>query len=147
MDWKICKLSTSTISDLARLADRLLIWAAMVCSFLSYEKWADAPHERLEQIVSSGKEIALEGQLISLYHEALRELFRDDKEQELFRRVFGAMTVLQESLPLPHFALLLMIKSRAFNLNSLRFRHEAHFTSLLYPLRLNASIARLLNSQ
>ena len=107
MDWKIRKPSPTTICDLARLADGLLIWAAMVCSFLSYDMRAGAPHELLEQILSSGKQIALKGQLSNLYHDALKQLFRDDEEQKLFQRVFGAMTVLQESLPLPDFACLL----------------------------------------
>ena len=107
IDWKMRKPSTLAISDLAHLADGLLIWAAMVCSLLSYKMRAGAPHILLEQIISSGKQIALEGQLSNLYHDALRQLFRDDKEQKLFRRVFGAMTVLQESLPLHDFALLL----------------------------------------
>jgi tetratricopeptide (TPR) repeat protein len=107
IDWKMRKPSPVTISDLARLADGLLIWAAMVCSFLSYEMRAGAPHELVEQILSSGKQIALEGQLSNLYYDALEQLFRHDRERGLFRRVFGAMTVLQGSLPLPDFARLL----------------------------------------
>ena len=107
IDWKMRKPSSFIISDLARLADGLLIWAAMVCSFLSYKMRPDSPHELLEQIIASGKQIALESQLSNLYHDALKQLFQNDKEQQLFRRVFGAMTVLREPLPLRDFARLL----------------------------------------
>ena len=107
MDWEMRKPSPSIVSNLSRLADGLLIWAAMVCSFLSYEMRAGAPHELLDQILSSAKQITLDGQLSNLYRDALTQLFRNDKEQQLFKRVFGAMTVLRESLPLHDFARLL----------------------------------------
>ena len=100
MDWEMRKPSPIIVSNLARLADGLLIWAAMVCSFLSYEMRAGAPHELLDQILSSAKQIILQGQLSKLYRNALTQLFQDDKERQLFKRVFGAMTVLQEPLPL-----------------------------------------------
>ena len=87
---------------------------------------AGAPHELLDQIFSSTKQIMFEGQLSTLYHDALTQLFRNDKEQQLFIRVFGAMTVLQESLPLHDFARLLGIKSEVFNPDSLRFRQKAY---------------------
>lgn len=45
-----------------------------------------------------GKQIALESQLGNLYRDALKQLFQDE-DQGLFQRVFGAMTVLQQSLP------------------------------------------------
>jgi tetratricopeptide (TPR) repeat protein len=109
MDWEMRKPSQFTISDLARLADGLLIWGAMVCSFVSHEMRAGAPHELLDQILSSGKQIALEDQLGNLYRDALKQLFPDDKDQKLFRQVFGAMTVLQESLSSCDFARLLGI--------------------------------------
>ena len=48
MDWEMRKPSPNIVSNLARLADGLLIWAAMVCSFLSYEMRAGAPHELLD---------------------------------------------------------------------------------------------------
>ena len=107
MDWEMRKPSEVIISNLARLADGLLIWAAMVCSFLSYEMRADAPHKLLDQILSSTKQITLQGQLSRLYHDTLTRLFQDDEERQLFKRVFGAMTVLRESLPLHDFARLL----------------------------------------
>ena len=72
----------------------------MVCSFLSYEMRADAPHKLLGQIFTYLKQITLEDQLSRLYRDALTQLFGNDKEQELLKRVFGAMTVLRESLPL-----------------------------------------------
>ena len=107
IDWEMRKPSPIIVSNLARLADGLLIWAAMVCSFLSYEMRAGAPHELLDQIFSSAKQITLEDQLSSLYRDALTQLFRNDKERQLFKQVFGAMTVLRESLPLHDFARLL----------------------------------------
>ena len=107
MDWEMRKPSPNIASNLACLADGLLIWAAMVCSFLSYKMRAGAPHELLDQILSSTKQITLEGQLSNLYRDALTQLFQNDKEQQLFKRVFGAMTVLRESLPLHDFARLL----------------------------------------
>ena len=107
MDWEMRKPSPIIVSNLARLADELLIWAAMVCSFLSYEMRAGAPHELLDQILSSTKYITLEGQLSKFYHDALTQLFRNDKERQLFKRVFGAMTVLRESLLLHDFARLI----------------------------------------
>ena len=109
MDWEMRKPSSIIVSNLARLADGLLIWAAMVCAFLSYEMHAGAPHELLDQILSSAKQITLEGQLSNLYHDALTQLFRNDKERQLFTRVFRAMTVLREPLPLHDFARLLGI--------------------------------------
>ena len=107
IDWEMRKPSSIVVSNLACLADGLLIWAAMVCSFLSYEMRAGAPHELLDQILSSTKQITLEGQLSRLYHDALTQLFRNDMERLLFKRVFGAMTILRESLSLHDFARLL----------------------------------------
>ena len=107
IDWEMRKPSPNIVSNLARLADGLLIWAAMVCSFLSYEMRAGAPHELLDQILSSAKQITVEGQLSNLYRDALTQLFRNVNEQHLFKQVFGAATVLRESLPLHDFARLL----------------------------------------
>ena len=107
MDWEMRKPSPDIVSNLACLADGLLVWAAMVCSFLSYEMRADAPHKLLEQILSSTKQIMLEGQLSSLYRDALTQLFQNDKEWQLFERVFGAMIVLREPLHLHDFSRLL----------------------------------------
>ena len=109
MDWEMRKPSLNIVSNLASLADGLLIWAAMVCSFLSYEMRADAPHKLLDQILSSTKQITRQGQLSSLYRDTLTRLFQDDEERLLFKRVFGAMTVLRESLSLHDFARLLGI--------------------------------------
>ena len=109
MDWEMRKPSPNIVSNLARLADGLLIWAAMVCSFLSYEMRADAPHKLLDQILLSTKQITRQSQLNSLYRDALTQLFQDDEERQIFKRVFGAMTVLRESLPLHDFARLLGI--------------------------------------
>ena len=107
MDWEMRKPSPMIVSNLARLADGLLIWAAMVCSYLSYEMRAGAPHELLDQILSSTRQITRQRQLSSLYRDALTQLFQDDEERQLFKRVFGATTVLRESLPLHDFARLL----------------------------------------
>ena len=83
------------------------LWAAMVCSFLSYEMRADATHRLLDQILSSTKQITRQGQLSSLYRDALTQLFQGNEEWQNFRRVFGAMTVLREPLSLHDFAQLL----------------------------------------
>ena len=107
MDWEMRKPSPIIVSNLACLADGLLIWATMVCSFLSYEMCEGAPHELLDQILSSAKQITLEGQLSHLYLDVLTQLFKNDKERQLFKQVFGAMTLLRESLPLHDFAHLL----------------------------------------
>ena len=106
------KPSPNIISNLASLVDGLLIWAATVCSFLSYEMHACAAHELLDQILSSAKPIVLEGQLSHIYRDALRQLFQNDEEQQLFKRVFGAITVLRESLPLHDFARLLRVSQK-----------------------------------
>ena len=58
MDWEMRKPSPVIVFDLARLADGLLIWAV-----LSYEMRAGAPHELSDQILSSTKQITVEGQL------------------------------------------------------------------------------------
>ena len=133
IDWEMRKPSQFAISNLARLADGLLIWAAMVCSFLSYEMRTCAPHELLDQILSSGKEIALEGQLSNLYRDTLKQLFPDDRDQKLFRQVFGAMTILRESLSLHDFARLLgishyQVKGVQSKLTALQTRgtHDEH---------------------
>ena len=107
IDWEMRKPSPIVVSNLARLADGLLIWAAMVCSLLSYEMRADAPHKLLDQILSSTNQITRQGQLSSLYRDALTQLFQGDEEWQIFKRVFGAMTILRESLPLHDFARLL----------------------------------------
>ena len=107
INWEMRKPSPFTVSNLARLADGLLVWAAMVCSFVSYEMRADAPHKLLDQILLSPKQITRQGQLSTLYRDALIRLFQDDEERQIFNRVFGAMTVLQGSLPLHDFARLL----------------------------------------
>ena len=107
MDWEMRKPSPNIVSNLARLADGLLVWAAMVCSFLSYDMRADAPHKLLDQILLSPKQITRQGQLSSLYCDALTRLFQNAEEQEIFKQVFGAMTVLRESLSLHNFAHLL----------------------------------------
>ena len=121
------KPSPIIVSKLARLAGGLLVWAATVCSFLSYKMRADTPHKLLDQILSSGKQIALEDQLSKLYGDALTQLFQKDKEQQLFQQVFGAITVLRESLPLQGFARLLgmpetRIKGVQSRLNALQTR-------------------------
>ena len=81
--------------------------------FSSPWKWAahlaGAPHERLEQILSSRKRIAPEGQLSNLYHDTLKQLFQDRKEQNILQQVFDDTAVLPESLPLPDFARLLQV--------------------------------------
>ena len=107
MDWEMRKPTPNIVSKLACLADGLLVWAAMVCSFLSYELHADAPHKLLDQILSSMKQITCQGQLSILYRDALTQLFQDNEEWQIFKRVFGAMTVLRESLALHDFANLL----------------------------------------
>jgi hypothetical protein len=63
MDCEMRKPSPIIVSYLACLADGLLIWATIVYSFLSYEMRANAPHELLDQILSSPKQITLEVQL------------------------------------------------------------------------------------
>ena len=88
---------------------------------------ADAPHKLLDQILSSTKQITCQGQLNSFYCDALTQLFQDDKEWQIFKRVFGAMTVLQESLPLHDFARLLemshkQVKSVQSRLTALQTR-------------------------
>ena len=107
MDWEMRKPTPIIVSNLARLADGLLVWAAMVCSFLSYEMRADAPHILLDQILSSTKQITRQGQLSILYRDALTQLFQNDEERQIFNRVFGAMTILRDSLALHDFAHLL----------------------------------------
>lgn len=72
----------------------------MVYSFLSHEMQTDAPDELLDQIILSEKQIPFEGQLNNPYRDALKQLFRDDKEQNQLRQVFGGITILQRSLPL-----------------------------------------------
>ena len=89
MDWELRRPSPYIVSNLARLADGLLIWAAMVFSFPSYEMRAGAPHELVDQILSSAKQITLEGQLSNLYRDALARLFQNDKELHLIKQVFG----------------------------------------------------------
>src|ERR1700679_155004 len=106
------KPSPIIVSKLACLADGLLIWAAMVCSFLSYEMHADAPHKLLDHILLSTKHITRQGQLSNLYCDALTRLFQNDEERKLFKRVFGAITVLRESLPLHDFARLLRMSNK-----------------------------------
>ena len=104
MDWEMRRPSPYIVSNLARLADGLLIWAAMVYSFLSYEIRAGAPHEFLDQILSSTSQITLSA---IFYRDALTQLFRNGMKRQLFKQVFGAMTILRESLPLHDFARLL----------------------------------------
>ena len=107
MDWEMRKPSPNIVSNLACLADGLLVWAAMVCSFLSYDMRVDTPHKLLDQILLSPKQITRQGQLSSLYRDALTRLFQGDEERQIFKRVFGAVTVLQGSLSLHDFARLL----------------------------------------
>ena len=76
----------------------------MVYSFLSHEMQTDAPDELLDQIILSEKQIPFEGQLNNPYRDALKQLFRDDKEQNQLRQVFGGITILQRLLPLRDFA-------------------------------------------
>ena len=150
MDWEMRKPSPNIVSNLACLADGLLIWVAMVCSFLSYEMRADAPHELLDQILSSTKQIMHQGQLSSLYCDALTRLFQDDKERQLFKQMFRAMTVLREPLPLHDFARLLGISHnqvRGVQSRLTALRHGARLTSRLFLLHLNGSTVHLLNSQ
>ena len=123
MDLEMRKPSPNIVSNLAHLADGLLIWAAMVCSFLSYEMRADAPHRLLDQILLSTKQIMRQGQLSSLYRDALTRLFQDDEERQLFKQVFGAMTVLRESLSLNDFARLLGVSHN--QVRGVQSRHTA----------------------
>jgi hypothetical protein len=102
LNWKMRKLSPIIVSNLLVLR--------MGCLF--GQRWSVfSSHTRCVRNFwtkfSSPKQFTLEVQLSNLYRDALTQLFRNDKEQQLFKRVFGAMTVLRESLPLHDFARLL----------------------------------------
>ena len=63
----------------------------------------------------------------AVYRDALTQLFQDDEEWQIFKRVFGVIIVLRESLPLHDFARLLgmshkQVKSVQSRLTSLQTR-------------------------
>jgi tetratricopeptide (TPR) repeat protein len=93
---------------LATHAQGLLIWAATVCSLVSHKFDERRPHEILERILRSEEKVGAQSgkQLERLYHGAISTLFPEDMREKL-RNFFGAMMVLQESLPIRDFACLL----------------------------------------
>ena len=111
---------------------------------------ADAPDELLDQILSSARQITLEALRANSAVITWHSSSGMTRNGNLFKRVFGAMTVLRWSLPLYDFGRLqecLVMKSEVFNPNSLRFRQEAHLTNRLFLLYPNGSTVLLLNSQ
>ena len=90
-----------------------------------------APHALQEQIISSGKQAAFEGQLGNLYRDALKMSLSNTTRSELFQRVFGAMT----RSSLSDFACLLGLSINSWRLNpgSLRFRREASAENIVSP--------------
>lgn len=93
------KPSSTQISQLVGLAGGFLAWAATVSSFIGNDM-NGKPEDLLDEVLSQGKRGSSEQQLDLLYNTSLSHLFGHfpAKAADNFRRVFGAMYVIQAHL-------------------------------------------------
>jgi tetratricopeptide (TPR) repeat protein len=105
------KASPADVEKLTELSGGLPVWAATVISLLSRPFNESPPHEILSEIVGNRRQVGGSDGLGQLYCNALKRLFPTPDDQKHFRRVMGAIIVLQESLSLFDFSVLTGIPS------------------------------------
>jgi archaellum biogenesis ATPase FlaH len=110
--WYHRRPSDRELERLATAADGLLIWAATVCEYISNDM-EEEPHRLLEQILTTTSGVSSEKRLTTLYQTTLTRMFGDGpgKDADHFRRLFGAISVIQESVKVSDFDLLMNTKS------------------------------------
>jgi tetratricopeptide (TPR) repeat protein len=101
--------SPGDIDKLAELSGGLPVWAATVVSLLLHQFSESPPHETLAEIVGSRRQVGGSDGLGELYQNALKRLFVTPDTQKYFRRYFGAIIALQESVSLSDFSTLVGI--------------------------------------
>ncbi len=105
INWYDQQPSETDLSDMARLSNGLIIYAATACKFLGNEMQEEEAYQLLQKIVtcSNSQDIAAEQQLASLYHATLSHLFKG-KDIVSFHQVFQPMSVVQDSMTVEIFA-------------------------------------------
>ena len=113
IDWEGRKPDDDKIRRLAARADGLLIWAATTRLLVTNKFDTRYPHEILDQILSSEEKVAnqKDGQLERLYRGAISTSFPSNI-RGILRNFLAATLVLQEALPIGHFADLLGLSRR-----------------------------------
>lgn len=92
-------------------------------ALLSHPFNESPPHQLLEEIIASRRQVGGSDGLGNLYSNALRRLFSPSEAQQYFRRYLGATIVLQESLSLSNFSTLVGIPSHL--ISNIQFRLSA----------------------
>jgi tetratricopeptide (TPR) repeat protein len=128
MSWAGRQPTPGDISEMAKLADGLLIWAATSCNFIENDMQDDESYQLLQNILSAGKarDIASDDQLASLYHTTLTHLFWP-KHAHIFYLVFQAMLVVQVPMTVEVFA-----KTFDLGIRQTRAVHSALFALQIY---------------
>ncbi|KAF8162133.1 hypothetical protein BJ912DRAFT_935577 [Pholiota molesta] len=128
MSWPGRQPTPGDISEMAKLADGLLIWAATSCNFIENDMQDDESYQLLQNILSAGKarDIASDDQLASLYHTTLMHLFWP-KHAHIFYLVFQAMLVVQVPMTVEVFA-----KTFDLGIRQTRAVHSALFSLQIY---------------
>ncbi|KAF8200360.1 hypothetical protein BJ912DRAFT_873664 [Pholiota molesta] len=128
MSWPNQHPSSDDISEMAKLADGVLIWAATSCNFIENDLQDDDSYHLLQNILSAGKarDIASDDQLSSLYRTTLTHLF-GPKHVHNFRKVFQAMLVCQVPMAVEVFA-----KTFDLGIRQARAVHSALFALQIY---------------
>jgi hypothetical protein len=113
INWEGREPEPFKFSKLVRLADGLLMWAATVCTLLSFASSKKSPNQILDDIIGSSQGLGRTEKMEKLYRMALERLFPDDdgrgeKPQRL--QTILSMVTLRESLPLQDFARLVAMR-------------------------------------
>ncbi|KAJ2934657.1 hypothetical protein H1R20_g2438, partial [Candolleomyces eurysporus] len=99
------------VEKLTELSGGLPVWASTVIALLSHRFSESPPHEILEEIVGSRRQVGGSDGLGELYRKALSRLFPSLEGQRQFLRYLAATIVLQEPLSPSDFSILSGIPS------------------------------------
>ncbi|KAJ2934990.1 hypothetical protein H1R20_g2112, partial [Candolleomyces eurysporus] len=114
--WEDGRMATpSDVDKLTELSGGLPVWAATVIGLLSHRLSESPPHEILEEIVGSRRQVGGSDGLGELYCNALLRLFRSPEDQRQLRRYLGASIGLQEALSPFDFSMLAEIRTHLIN--------------------------------
>ncbi|RXW18780.1 hypothetical protein EST38_g7067 [Candolleomyces aberdarensis] len=109
---------TATLVDVEKLTELsggLPVWASTVIALLSHRFSESPPHEVLEDIVGSRRQVGGSDGLGELYRKALSRLFPSPEDQRQLLRYLAATIVLQEPLSPFDFSMLSGIPSHLIN--------------------------------
>ncbi|KAJ2933217.1 hypothetical protein H1R20_g3933, partial [Candolleomyces eurysporus] len=105
------RATPADVEKLTELSGGLPVWASTVIAVLSHRFSELPPHEILEEIVGSRRQVGSDDGLGELYRNAISRLFHSAEDQRQLRRFLGASIALQEPLPPSDFSMLSGIRS------------------------------------